>query len=422
MSLANVSFFKRNEVECLKSFEKSLKDALIITKPHEEIKTFFALKPYSQNLFIAVQLLWMMPRLFLLCFLYSFPNEFASVYRLYLADYFEELGLVGRSMNICYVLFMFFAFLDTIIIRYQERTGSLKFLTDILDLQHPDHKLDEEARQELLSKFKTKIILKEIVSLQTRFSVHTYDVVGITLFLWKKPPMWICIEAIVWFGLIYKVSSINTVRYFNTYLSYVLTTDYLICKIEMIEKKIGFLSSNPAESELLFLVHLIDDLKQKLRVYNAALKILFRNMMYIFRGGVSSLFFVSMINMNPWLKIVTVLLMTGLSLCIMTTAMYVSQIDARIVKLYHRLQTLSVNISSAEYTQKHIILSYKSKFVLKTIIKELGTSNLNNDGHFVIGLSDGTGPAISRMEIFELTLETIFNTLMLIQISKHLNR
>ena len=51
-------------------------------------------------------------------------------------------------------------------------------------------------------------------------------------------------------------------------------------------------------------------------------------------------------------------------------------------------------------------------FFLKHIICELGS--LETDGQFVIGLRDGEGAATSRMEIFDLTMDTVSNTLMIL--------
>ena len=50
-------------------------------------------------------------------------------------------------------------------------------------------------------------------------------------------------------------------------------------------------------------------------------------------------------------------------------------------------------------------------FRLKHIIQELGS--LETDGQFVIGLRDGDRGATSRMQIFDLTMETVSNTLMI---------
>jgi len=52
----------------------------------------------------------------------------------------------------------------------------------------------------------------------------------------------------------------------------------------------------------------------------------------------------------------------------------------------------------------------KTKRNLLNCIKELGSQQ--TDGQFVLGLRDGHGAATSSLEIFDLTMDTVGNTLM----------
>jgi len=60
-------------------------------------------------------------------------------------------------------------------------------------------------------------------------------------------------------------------------------------------------------------------------------------------------------------------------------------------------------------------VSLKTRRQLLLTIEELGNHQV--DGQFIIGLRDGSGPAISSNEIFILTLETVTYTLLFIQMT-----
>jgi len=63
------------------------------------------------------------------------------------------------------------------------------------------------------------------------------------------------------------------------------------------------------------------------------------------------------------------------------------------------------------------IETFKTRKNLINCIKELGSQQTN--GQFVIGLRDGHGPAISSREMFQLTMATISNTLMVMEFVYH---
>ena len=76
--------------------------------------------------------------------------------------------------------------------------------------------------------------------------------------------------------------------------------------------------------------------------------------------------------------------------------------------LYKELNTCYVrSIQGTEYP-------LKSKLKTRLLIKELG--NDDKDGHFVLGFSDGNGPEISKMEITNLILDTVGNSMMILGI------
>jgi hypothetical protein len=90
------------------------------------------------------------------------------------------------------------------------------------------------------------------------------------------------------------------------------------------------------------------------------------------------------------------------------TSYHVSQIYGKVGKLYS-----SMNHMHCRFVRKQGI-PFKTLTLMRLCMKELGAPS--RDGHFVFGLSDGNGPAITRMEIFHLIMETICNTLQLMTI------
>lgn len=407
-----LSLFKKDEVAILQDFEKYLQKALVIPASHEDLlsQTNLSRGHRMQLAFMTLQSFWSIPRLGFFCSLYTpfYSEETATRLRFYLADYFEELGLLGRTLQIAYFIFGLGCMADQILLRRSERSQSLSFLIDILRLQNGNYGLEESERMHLLQSFKKKIIFTKMMVGPTNLSTHVYDVVDCSLFLWnKRPPVMIALVAVT--NLIIMCIDVITIEghYFWSYLSYIMTTDYLKCRVNSIKKNVRELSNNITNSTIMEVLAQIDDLKDTFRVYNRTMNPLLRNMMYMFRGAVCCLFFLTTIEMHPFLKFCIVTTVTGLSICIMLTAMYISGLKTKLLSLYEELNTVSA-------TQEKNI-SVKTRFCLMKTIKEIGTSTLNKDGHFIIGLADGSGPAISSMEVFELTLEIVFNTLMFMQ-------
>ena len=99
--------------------------------------------------------------------------------------------------------------------------------------------------------------------------------------------------------------------------------------------------------------------------------------------------------------------LVGFSALLMLSGLYISGLKSTTTSLYEDLNHLSGWIAFNIHSKS---LSAKTRLHLKLVIKELGCKT--KDGHFEVGLSDGNGPAITKMEIIELTLETIANTLM----------
>ena len=151
-----------------------------------------------------------------------------------------------------------------------------------------------------------------------------------------------------------------------------------------------------------------DELMSVFKKYNKVLKYLLRNLIHFYAIGLTCVFFIFTLNTETWMLIIMTMPAAAFSLAMLATGVYISQLHGIIFSLHNELASLLPNHS------KNKRVSLKNLFRAKLIIKELGS--LRTDGQFVMGLRGGNGPAISRMQIFELTMATVANTLMVIDI------
>ena len=118
--------------------------------------------------------------------------------------------------------------------------------------------------------------------------------------------------------------------------------------------------------------------------------------------------FLLTIDVNPLLRGILVICPLCLAGSLVTTGLSIGQLHSKTLDLY-----LDLNHSMANNSPNNV--SLKSKRQLLLAIKELGNNQV--DGQFVMGLRDGSGPATSSHEIFQLTLETVTYTLMFLQMT-----
>ena len=143
--------------------------------------------------------------------------------------------------------------------------------------------------------------------------------------------------------------------------------------------------------------------------YNRVLKFLLRNLIYLYVFGLTCMFFMFTIETEIWMLATITGTAGGDAFLLLATGVYVSQLHAKVIELHNSLASLCAT-HAGDQRQR---LSTNCMFRLKHIICELGS--LETDGQFVVGLRDGEGGATSRMQIFELTMEPITNTLMILR-------
>ena len=196
------------------------------------------------------------------------------------------------------------------------------------------------------------------------------------------------------------------------YLSFIAVTDYFKERIKRITEVVMKLQTSQLINENLSQV--LNDYEQLMilfKKYDKVLKHLLRNLIHFYTFGLTCGFFILTLNTETWMLLCMTMPAVAFALIILATGVYISQLNGLVSGLHNEFASLLAN------HLKNKRVSLKNLFRVKLIIKELGS--LETDGQFVMGLRDGNGPAISRLEIFELTMATLSNTLMVIDIVKN---
>ena len=407
-----VQLFIKEDTDFLDKYEKSLIRAMAITSPFQDILEgrLDSRKRFYQLLFI-ISGMYVIIKYSFFCLLYALDAETRKYWQYYLVDYFEELGTFGRVLNSLYCVFTISHVADKVILRKNERLKKLDFLTDLLKLKSENNwnGLDETERKDLITSIRRKVNFIRVIRRPTIMSVNLYDFIACPLFLYRKRPgVIVSVFAVCHALLLFVSADLVISHYFNLYLSYIITTDCLMARIWSLSRRIRQLKSSFTEEGLCRLLIDVDLLKSTFNVYCRIMRPLLRNLVYIFKAGVGLLLFLATIETSPYMMGMMVTTVFGMSGCVMVTGIYISQLESQLTHLYHELQGLSVFIG---YLREKI--SVKSRLNLRLVIKEIGTHD--PDGNFIIGLTDGAGPAISKKEMTDLTMETISNTLMFME-------
>ena len=365
---------------------------------------------------------YLIPRYSFVILLYFQDEQTRKHYQYLLADYGEEMGMFGRTFNVGYITFTIGVFFDDIFIRKFEGQGSLEFLTDWLkripkksrikdgngDEMTAAGDLDNESRHKLMSGLYYKLIFARIMARSAVTAAQSFDLIAFPVFIYKKRPsffitclgLWNCITILI-------CIEIAGYHYYSLYMSYVVTTDYFKVVINNIMRKVEDLKNKEMTDRNV--IRILDDynfMMSDFKKYNRVLKPLLRNMVYFYIFGVTVCFFTLTVDAEIWMLAPMIGAAGAIAFSMLATGVYVSQLNAKVTKLHNTLASLCVRHAG----DKRKCLSLKCLFRLKHVIQELGS--LETDGQFVIGLRDGDKAATSRMEIFELTMETVTNTLM----------
>lgn len=410
-----ISIFRKDDVDFIHKYEKTLIWSLAITSPFQDILEgkVNERKRFLQLLLILVDVFYVIPKYTFFCLLYLTDESTRRTCQYYFADYFEEFGTFGRVLNILYPVFTVTHVLDKIVLRKNQTINRLNFLTDLLKLKTPNNwdGLDETERTDLLKNIKRKVNFTRAIKRPTILSVNIYDLVGCPLFIARKRPgILVSFFAIGHSVCLIILADVVISHYFSLYLSYIITTDCLTARIHSLSRRIRDLKYQINEDGLRNILIDIDLLKETFQIYSKIMRPLLRNLVYIFKAGVGLLFFLATIDTGPFMMVMMITTVFGMSACVMVTGIYVSNLESRLRRLCHELNCLASCIAHCGRDK----VTLKTQKNMRLVIKELSTHDPS--GNFIIGLTDGSGPAISKKEMTDLTLETICNTLMFMEI------
>lgn len=456
-TLASSDVSSIDAIDVIDKYEYHLQRALVTTSTFADIVKG-SLDPNARRKQLIVTLwlaVYLIPVYFgCYCSLYFMSEEKRLYYQYWFADYFEQLGLFGRLMNFAYPIYCIAVVVDKIVLRRNESTGNLEFLTDMKSLKRDknmehdinfieekeeendplgltEDDIDDCDKKKLLSRINRNMIVVGLVSRPLATSLAIYDLVGFSLFLVnvakiteypERLSTWIVSFLALCRLLLVLVPIEAVVRHnFAVCLSFVVTTDYFHARINSLMKRVRDLNTCNA-GDLEDILSRYDRLQQAFKRRNQTMRYLLRDIVCFFCVGLSIVFFMIFLNVSTLLRIVMLTTSSGWTVCFLCSTLYVGQLEGRLLTLYREFNSIlakagrgktsgnrSGNKSVKERNACHSI-NFQLRKRLTLAIQELGSDEIN--GQFVMGLTDGKGPATSSLEIFALTAETISTSLM----------
>ena len=193
------------------------------------------------------------------------------------------------------------------------------------------------------------------------------------------------------------------------YQSYIFMIDGLTARIKAVSIKLQHLKIEEfGRTDMQEALNQIESILNTMDKYNRTVRPLLRNLIFFFRTGLCSFFVVYSLDIDAFMRTLILIPTSSVSLSLILTAFYVSRTKSYLLDLYVSLNNRYVTSVSRSS------MPLKLKIQARLLIKELG--NDDKDGHFVMGFADGNGPKISPMEITNLVLETVFNSMMFLNI------
>ena len=418
--------YKLDVNEVVKKYDAFLQYGLITTSSFQNILDgeVNQRKRILQLTMILYFWIYVIPRYSFLSLLYFQDEQTRMHYQYILADYNEEMGMLGRTYNVAYIIFGIGTFVNDVVIRKFEGQGSLEFLTDWLKrvpkktrIEDGDSDgitakgdLDNDSKHKLISGLHYKLIFARFLAQSLANFLHLYDLIALLLFIYKRrPSLFITCLGLFNYVTIAIAMRITAYHHYSLYLSYVVTTDYFKLVIDNIIRKVeGLKAKGMTNGNVTPILNDYDEMMTDFKKYNRVLKLLLGNLVHFYMFALTVCFFMLTIKTEIWMLAIMIVDAAGFAFILLATGAYVSQLPAKVSELHNTLASLC----SRHAGSKRQRLSLKCMFRLKHVIQELGS--LETDGQFVIGLRDGEGAATSRMEIFDLTMETVSNVLMIL--------
>ena len=371
--------FKPDFNRVVQDYDDFLRHSLVTTKSFQDIvdKVHNPKQSLKQLVFLVYALVYFLPKYLCLCLLYFQDEKIRVRYQYLLADYNEELGLFGRTFNICSIVFASGMVLNIFVVKRFEGSASLQFMTDWVyrvpktntkDTNKTfDNYLDNESRYKLLTQLHYKMLLAKSLARAIKLATQTQNIVACSIFLYRQnPSIWVtCLALFNCLTLTYCLE-LSADLYNSLYLSFLFTTDYFRYRISKLFKKIHELHAHQLTKENLKKVlddydHMVYDFNK----YNKSLRHLLRNMVYFYVVALTACFFMLTIETETWVFIIIVMSGGGYSLTILATGVYVSQLHSQTIELHAKLSALC----AVHSREAGLIGSLKNLFRLRLIIK-----------------------------------------------------
>ena len=403
---------EKNAQEVLKDFEAWLMNSFITSSSFEDIanSNLNQRGRRKQLMMILFLALYAVPVNGIHSVLFYFKDVQWTLFQTVFPDILGNIPLVIPLITHINFAFLINNVSEKFLFWKFEVKNSLAFLTDMRSLIETRRYfgLNDDEINRLLKTIKTKAIVFKMNMVGTVVTTMLVQLSGMIFMFSKNPPSTAYALYVVFYLMIsIMVAIVILVHFFNLYLAYIIMTDCLTARIKSVKNQLETHRSEKKNySNLLTVLAEVESIFETLKDYNKAVKFLLRNMIYFFRTGLCVLFLLVSVDMNVYIRaVMTFPVLSGVCV-IIWSGFYVSGTKNMLFSLYKELNTCYVRcIQGSEYP-------LKLKIQTRLLIKELG--NDDKDGHFVLGFSDGNGPEISKMEITNLILDTVANSMMIL--------
>ena len=185
-------------------YDAFLQNALVTTSSFQNILDgkLNRKRQALQLAYILYCCLYLIPRYGFVSLLYLQDEETRWHYQYTWADCGEEMGMLGRTLNVGYTIFGTAIFINCILMRKFEGQGSLEFLTDWFKRIPKKPRIEEEDTDEITApgdldnESRHKLIAARIMARHVTNVVQLYELAAFSLFIYKRKPasFIICLE------------------------------------------------------------------------------------------------------------------------------------------------------------------------------------------------------------------------------------
>ena len=310
-------------------YETCLQSALIISTSFKGVieNKLDNKREWMRTLFVLFMIGYFIPRYTILCVLYAMDKETKKTWEFYLPNYFDQMGLFGSVLNSAMSVFGSMIVIDMLYFRRYESMGRVDYLTNMdtlrdntnsrnisgievaHDLQETVETIGEEEKQLFLKGMKTKLLIFKNSFIMMYLSACSYHAIACPLFFYNERPHMITgILAITNMLILFVINLPGVSFLLNIYTSYVLTVDYFSSRIKFMMK--GLNDNLPPELKMTRVLKQYNLLMMDFQKQDYLLKYLLRNMMYGYCTGLTIMFVLLTVDMNPFLRLIVLTAVT----------------------------------------------------------------------------------------------------------------